>query len=404
MNKGKKQTYYTFSTSKEHPQDAANMFSKLSFEWTKALLDLGNERQLNPPDLWHLQYQNEAQPLAMQFSRVFERKNDKILKSFFALYWRRLAVIGFIEFLTTIGDLYGPGYVLGEIISSVEAPKLNVMYILGLIASLYFVQVTNAIVKSHLSYMNEVLGVQFSSQLRNRLFEKSLRLGGKSRTDKSAGKITNLMSVDVSNILWFGTSMHRIWIMPIQIVFVLYLLYKIVGWPIFVGVSVVIVVLIINSKVSGRMGYQQMKFHMAKDDRMKVLNEVFGAIQIVKFNVWEEKFVEKIQHLRKAEVAAASGFLHILVTLVTFTTGTPILVSVAVFAAFTAWSHHTLTVSIVFSTIALFRSLQDPLVDFPVVISTMIQAFISASRLQRFLNLSECDPTNISTPSDPIAA
>ncbi|OQR89498.1 ATP-binding Cassette (ABC) Superfamily, partial [Achlya hypogyna] len=375
-----KAQYATFEPVRggANPIEAAGFFSRFVFGWTKPLLTLGNQRQLAPEDLWRLQDANKVQPLTQHFQSVYERKGRAILSSFFAIYWGRFILIGLLQFLSMVGDLYGPGYVLGEVIAAVEAPTLNATYVLQLVGSLYAVQLANAVLKNHLNYLNDMIGIQFSSSLRSMLFEKALRLDASSKKEKTAGDIANLFSVDTINVMSFATSIHAMWVLPLQIGAVLYLLYTIVGWAIFVGLAAVLVILIFNGCFAALMGTESERFMKLKDDRMKVVNEVFGSIQIIKFNAWEEKFLAKIRQLRSAELGSVKRFMRIILILITFMNCTPILVTIVVFATFTMWMKQALTVAIVFSTLALFKSLQDALIGLPVVLSGMIQSLVSA--------------------------
>ncbi|KDO34456.1 hypothetical protein SPRG_00520, partial [Saprolegnia parasitica CBS 223.65] len=408
LQSNKKATEYkTFEPApvpRAHPQDDANIVSRLAFAWTEPLLRLGNARQLASSDLWKLQDSIKVEPLTAHFENVYARKNKGLLSSFFAIYWGRFACIGFMELFTVLADLYGPGYVLGEIIRAVEAPVLDTTYVLQLIGSLYLVQVTAAFIKGHMTYLNGVIGIQFSSVLRSMLFKKALRLDASSKKEKTAGDIANLFSIDTINVMSFATSIHSMWIVPLQIGIVLHLLYTIVGWAIFVGLGAVVLILVVNGVVAGLMGAEQERCFKLKDDRMKVVNEVFGAIQIIKFNAWEEKFLAKIRNLRLIEFQSTKKLMHIIVVLLSFMNCTPILVTVVVFATFTLWMQQALTVTIVFSTLALFKSLQDALVNLPMVMSSMVQSLVSAKRINDVLLMDEVDPANVSTPSDPIAA
>ncbi|EQC34854.1 hypothetical protein SDRG_07656 [Saprolegnia diclina VS20] len=252
--------YKTFEPAPRlHPQDDANIVSRLTFHWTKPLLRLGNARQLASSDLWQLQSANKVEPLTAHFENAYARKNKDLLSSFFAIYWSRFACIGLMQLFTVLADLYGPGYVLGKIIRAVEAPVLDTTYVLQLIGSLYLVQVTAAFIKGHLTYLNDVIGIQFSSALRSMLFKKALRLDASSKKEKTAGDIANLFSIDTINVMSFATSIHSMWIVPLQIAIVLDLLYTIVGWAIFVGLGAV---------VAGLLGAEQERCFKLKDARL----------------------------------------------------------------------------------------------------------------------------------------
>ncbi|CAK4632913.1 unnamed protein product, partial [Aphanomyces euteiches] len=78
----------------------------------------------------------------------------------------------------------------------------------------------------------------------------------------------------------------------------------------------------------------------------------------------------------------------------------PVLVALAVFATFTLLMHQVLTVTVVFATIALFKSLQDAMANLPFSIMSLVQSLISAKRINEVLIMDEFDPANVQTPAD----
>ncbi|ETV79145.1 hypothetical protein H257_07232 [Aphanomyces astaci] len=372
-----------------HPIDSANPLSRAIFGWANALLREGNRRQLGPEDMWPLQESNKAAPLASSYASVYVSRGKSILRTFFAIYWVKLVAVGLMQLFTVACDLYGPAYVLQKVVQGVQQPVFNPTATSLLVLSLYGIQVVSAFVKAHMKFTNDVIGVQFGSSLRSMLFEKALKLNAKSRKEKSAGDIANLFSTDIISVMEFAANMNLIWIVPVQISVVLYLLYLLVGWSIFVGLAVVLAILAVNAVVAIFMGKEQYHMYKAKDNRMKVVNEVFGAIQIVKFNAWEEKFLAKLTELR----VAPRGML------VTFLFTTPVLVTISIFATFALWMDQTLTVKIVFSTLALFRSMQHALYSLPVVITSTVQCFVSVKRINAVLLMDEIDPSDVQTPA-----
>ncbi|CAK4776054.1 unnamed protein product, partial [Aphanomyces euteiches] len=123
-----------------------------------------------------------------------------------------------------------------------------------------------------------------------------------SRTKKSTGDICNLYTTGVGNILMAAYYINEIWILPTVICIALVMLYRVVGMAAFAGFSVIVFVLVVNQFIARIMANTFEKLMEIKDERMKNINELFGAIQIVKFNAWESKFLEKITAVRTKEL------------------------------------------------------------------------------------------------------
>ncbi|KAF0711720.1 hypothetical protein As57867_005104, partial [Aphanomyces stellatus] len=135
-----------------------------------------------------------------------------------------------------------------------------------------------------------------------------------------------------------------------------------------------------------------------RDMRMKAVNEVFGAIQIIKLNAWEEKFAEKLAAMRAIELSALWRiFAFMTVSVILLYLG-PTLITLASFAAHTMLQHEALLPSKLFTAVSLFTLLKYPFSSLSFIISTTMRALVSIRRFKEFLDLSEKKTDNVLTP------
>ncbi|KAJ0389781.1 hypothetical protein ATCC90586_011621 [Pythium insidiosum] len=118
--------------------------------------------------------------------------------------------------------------------------------------------------------------------------------------------MVNLFSSDVNNVLWAAFNVNMLWILPLQIAVVLYMLYNVIDLAAFAGLGVIAVSMFIGYFIAKAEGDAFDDIMERKDTRMKTIKEVFGSIQIVKLNGWEDKFVAKIERLRDHELKAVT--------------------------------------------------------------------------------------------------
>uniref|UniRef100_H3GAR7 Multidrug resistance-associated protein 1 n=2 Tax=Phytophthora ramorum TaxID=164328 RepID=H3GAR7_PHYRM len=232
--------------------------------------------------------------------------------------------------------------------------------------------------------------------LRALLFEKTMRRSIQSRSDDKAVDIANIYTSDIQRIIQCANQINALWILPIQIGVVVYMLYNVLGLAAFAGLVVIalsmLVAFFFTKKTNG--SYKDLMNH--KDERMKRVKEVFGAIQIVKFNAWEGKFEQKLLAVRELELSALSRFVYAMCGTIFVMWASPLFVSTVSFAVYTLVMDQVLTAAKVFTAIALFNSLRDPLRDFPSVIQQCLQSKISLDRMSNYLALHEVDPSNVS--------
>ncbi|KAH9136640.1 hypothetical protein AeRB84_018334 [Aphanomyces euteiches] len=300
-----------------------------------------------------------------------------------------LLVVGFMQVSKVFCDLYGP-YVLQQIVSSMESlDGVDIKYSLELIGSLVIVRVIAVLLSAHSEMKTQLVIVKVTSALQHLLFQKSLRLDATSRRNKSTGEISNYFSADIRTIVNFSYMVNQLWILPVQIIFTIALLYSVIGWTTFVGAGVVVLSLAVNQWVSGEMKKNYGSMMQQRDVRMNAVNEIFGAIKVIKFNAWEEKFAEKLGIERKCELGFVwNVFYWVTISTVLLYLG-PVLVTIASFASYTLIQKETLPASKLFTALSYFTMLKFPFSNLTFFISSTMQAIVSLRRVMEFLNMDE---------------
>ncbi|CAF1415524.1 unnamed protein product [Rotaria sordida] len=129
-----------------------------------------------------------------------------------------------------------------------------------------------------------------------------------------------------------------------------------------------------------------------KDERIKMMNEILNGIRVLKLYAWEMAFIRSITRIREKELgyirqkAIIGAISNILWTFA------PILVGITTFATYVLLSDsNILTADKAFVSLALFNLLRGPLVSFPNMINSIVDARVSSNRIGKFLNNDEID-------------
>ncbi|KAF0695327.1 hypothetical protein As57867_013802, partial [Aphanomyces stellatus] len=386
-----------FRAHADHPLDHASLLSQLFYLWATPLLELGNDRQLDADDLWPLEPANQCRSVSQLFEPKFQQSRS-VLWAIVATYGWRFCFVGLMQLGVVAGTLYGP-VVLREILAAVEENRFDLFDVMRWIVTLLVVKLVQAIVSAHASLDNQVIAVRITSALQHLLFQKALALDAKCRRDKSAGEIANMFSNDIQWIINCAVFANQVWLIPLQVVATTMMLYDVIGWATFVGFVVIVVTLAGNNYVA-TVQHDAFKHLMGcKDSRMKSVHEVFGAMQNIKLNAWEENFGAKIMGERQEELRT----LWRIFTLASTSTGLlylgPVLVTIVSFATYTLVMGQTLTATKVFTALTLFNLLKLPLGGLPNIIASMTQALVALNRFMEFLNLEEKDRHAVLTPA-----
>jgi len=126
-----------------------------------------------------------------------------------------------------------------------------------------------------------------------------------------------------------------------------------------------------------------------KDERMEILNEMLSAIRIVKFFGWESQFVEKIRAARVKELKQTrKSYVSILLAEAVWMV-MPILSTIVVFFAYTKIFHHTMSASVIFTTLALMNIMRTASNYFPQEVICFLRTVVALRRISSFLDEGE---------------
>ncbi|GMF28354.1 unnamed protein product [Phytophthora fragariaefolia] len=358
------------------------------------MMKVGNERQLNQDDLLELDHESRSAVAYAYFKRHYDRHGHSIVRAIVHGYGGRFLLCGLASAFTTACILFAP-IVLHHVIDEFAAPEMNMMNLGAWLVAFFASRLANALVGPHVNFQLQLMVFRMAVSLRALLFEKTMRCSIQSLSDSKAVDIANIYSADIQRVIQCANEINTLWILPIQIGTVVYMLYDVLGIAAFAGLIVIAVSMLTAfffTKKTNRSYKQLMK---RKDERMKLVKEVFGAIQIVKLNAWEAKFKEKFLALRELELSALSYFVYSMCGTIFVLWASPLFVSTVSFAVYALIMDQVLTAAKVFTSIALFNLLRDPLREFPGMIQKCLQAKISLNRMSDYLALHEVNLSNV---------
>ncbi|POM72838.1 ABC Superfamily, partial [Phytophthora palmivora] len=373
----------------------------VEFDSPHDMMQISNTRQLNQEDLLELDDDSRSEVAYAFFKKHYDQQGQSIARAIVYGYGWKFLLCGLASAFTTACILFAP-VVLHHVIEAFSAPEMDLTSLGVWLAAFFASRLVNALLAPHIDFLIQLMVFRLAVSLRALLFEKTMRCSIQSRSDDKAIDITNIYTSDIQRVIQCANEINTLWILPIQIGVVVYMLYVVLGVSAFAGLVVIALSMVIafffTKQTNG--SYKELMKH--KDDRMKLVREVFGAVQIVKFNAWEGKFEEKLLALRELELSALSRFVYTMCGTIFVLWASPLFVSTISFAVYTLIMGQVLTAAKVFTAIALFNLLRDPLREFPSIIQKFLQAKISLNRMAEYLALHEVDPSNV-TRNDPSA-
>ncbi|QRW11566.1 ABC transporter [Ceratobasidium sp. AG-Ba] len=214
----------------------------------------------------------------------------------------------------------------------------------------------------------------------------------------SKAQVHTLMTTDVDRVSQFYIHFYALVDAPIELGIGTFLLYTLLGSSCFFGLLVAIILIPVNHYGSQFVVASQDRLMGSRDQRVALMNEILGAIRMIKFMALEKEFQEKVLRVRGSELKYQkhSYWIQVLFNAIYDTTPTvrrecfsrP-LMTLASFFHFAVVRRQSLTPSIAFTALAIFNELRFALNALPETIVNLLQSVVSARRIESYMTSSE---------------
>ncbi|KAG2143718.1 hypothetical protein DEU56DRAFT_792331 [Suillus clintonianus] len=413
-NRIKKEDIYV----KHSPEDYATMWEWIMFSWVYPLITRGSNMTMNEDDVWNLSPTQQSRPVFIKFSTIIR---SSLLRRLWAANSKDL-LLDFCLTYVSVTFTYASPFFLKRILDAIDEPEPTAQnrsqaYIYAFLAFLCTLLKAEADVQ-HL-WFGRRAATRIRVELMAAIYDKALKRQdysgiidkdkAKEAADKKAGikpvqnptaddpkagadvgKIVNLMAVDANRIAMMISGAYFIYGGPFEIIIATTFLYNLLGLSAFAGFVVLLAGWPLNSYVTKRSIRIQKGVSTSRDKRMAVLNELISAVKFIKFFAWEDRWIQRAMEARGVEMnwMVKSRINSVLFSLIW--TSAPILVSLISFLVF-VYQGNQLTVSIAFTSIALFGMIRQPLGIIPAWIVQILQTGVALKRIETYLEEDEVD-------------
>ncbi|KDQ53279.1 hypothetical protein JAAARDRAFT_72568 [Jaapia argillacea MUCL 33604] len=208
----------------------------------------------------------------------------------------------------------------------------------------------------------------------------------------SKAQIMTLMTTDVDRVSDFTWHMFTLVDSPIEIIIGTMFLYSLLGVSCFIGLAVTCLFLPMNHFAGKVVVKAQDNLMKARDERVALMNEVLGAIRMLKFMAWERSFEKKVLKIREKELKYQKLNFRIETLWNAIWNGSPLLVTLVSFWHFAVIRQQILTPSIAFTSIAIFSEMKFALNALPETLINLLQSAVSLKRIEKYLHGAEVSP------------
>ncbi|XP_043486988.1 ATP-binding cassette sub-family C member 4-like, partial [Polistes fuscatus] len=253
----------------------------------------------------------------IQFSSYYFDDNKKLgkgtkpslSKAIFRIFWRKyLLLTTFLFVQCVILNTLQPilqGWIIDYFNvtptnSKTITKKEGIAIAFGLIINI----TVSVIIMHHVALRSREMGMQIRLACSSLVYRKILRLSKVALTQTTnAGQVINILSNDMSRFDMVPFYMHYIWIAPIQLVVIVYIMWTMIGLSSLFGVACFI---LISLPIQGYFPIisNRLRASIASltDKRVQLMGEFINGIQMIKMYGWEKPFSKFVMNTRKAEM------------------------------------------------------------------------------------------------------
>ncbi|KAL0306269.1 UNVERIFIED_CONTAM: ABC transporter C family member 3 [Sesamum radiatum] len=380
------------------PYATAGIFSVFTFSWVGPLISLGYKKTLNMEDVPQLEIPDTAGgsfPILNSKLESYRGGSSRITtimlaKALVFTSRREIAVSAVYVLVSTVASYVGP-YLIDTFVQYLNGHRDFENEGFVLVSAFFISKLFECLAQRHWFFKVQQAGYRARAALVAKIYNKGLTLSCQSKQGQTTGEIINYMSVDAERIGDFGWYMHDPWMVVLQVVLALAILYRNLGLASVAALFASVLVMLANVPLGSLQEKYQDELMKSKDKRMKATSEVLRNMRILKLQAWELKFLSKILDVRNDETIWLKKYLYTKAVSTFVFLDAPIFVSVVTFGACMLMGI-SLESGKILSALATFKILQEPIYKLPDTISMIVQTKVSLDRIASFLSLDDLPP------------
>ncbi|KAH8232361.1 hypothetical protein KR032_004783 [Drosophila birchii] len=307
----------------QNPRERSNPLSALFFCFAMPVLFKGRKKTLEQKDLYRALKEHKSNSLGDRLcaawdEQVARNETPRLGRALIKVFGWRLVVTGISlflqEFLTKVTQpicLFGVmAYFSGNDPDLAKAQ----LYAAGLIAG----SVCSVLIGHPYMLGLLHLGMKMRVALSSLIYRKALRLSRTALGDTTVGQVVNLLSNDVGRFDLVLINVHYLWIAPLELILVTYLMYTQIGISSLFGIAIMLLFLPFQAYLGKRTSVLRLRTALRTDERVRMMNEIISGIQVIKMYAWEKPFGKLVELTRFNEMLCIKQVNYIRGILISF--------------------------------------------------------------------------------------
>ncbi|XP_041970656.1 probable multidrug resistance-associated protein lethal(2)03659 [Aricia agestis] len=388
----------------EHPYVKANVFSKLSFWYTRPLFIKGRNGDLSMSDVYRCLPDHRGVLQGDSLGAIWRREVDSkgtnkkpsLLRAIMKLHGFKYFIVNLMYSILDSSIRLSTPWCLEGLIKYFSVTNSGVdtyeayLYAAGVVGFM--------LVAAGMNHSMILFAVDISTKVQiaccSLVYRKLLRLdvsAGGVACEGLAGHVVNLQTTDIQRFHLASIQAVDMIRAPLESIVTVYLMYRYIGVSTFIGVAFLMLFIPLQGYLGKLTSRLRRQIAARTDNRIRLMNEVIQSIETIKMYVWESAFAGIVGKARKKEmgfIKKMSWLRAVMISCVKLNTKVAIFLSIISYISF----GNELTAAKVFVIFSYYDILKMSLVDsLPLGIASTMEALVGVKRVQEFLLLPEVD-------------
>lgn len=397
-----------------YPWKRSNLLKRGIFYWLWPILVKGYKRTLLPDDLWYLPENMKVEQMHAKYRenlhQILEKQEKKHLQknpdlssfewpmwmvplALYYTFWLQYSMSCFFLALSFVCQACSP-LITKKLINFVEYSYFGIYtsYNEGIgwtLAAVVLIFI-NGLLLNHYFHNAMVTGALIKLILTKDVLLKSFDMLAREKHKFSVGRITSLMSTDLSRIDLAVAFQPLVICFPIPVVIAIVLLLQNIGVTSLAGIGLFLASLVVCVLLTSKLFFTRETVVKYTDERISLMREVLNNLKVIKFYAWELAYKANITKIREREMRYLFTIKVLRNFITAYAVTLPTLTSMISFV--TMWLTNNMKApGEVFSSLSLFSILAQAIMLLPIALATGADAMIGFRRLKDFLGSDEYD-------------
>jgi len=184
-----------------------------------------------------------------------------------------------------------------QLLTIFKNPESEITYLIKISTILIGSKLVTILLTRQYSNFENNIAIEATQKLTCFIFQKFFKASPADSSENAkstSGEIINFIQVDSQKLGYMLMATPQIFILPIQISVFICLLFYYLGYSFIVGILIFIVCGIINYFLFSNYGKREKDLMDKKDLRMRLNNEVFENLKLLKMYAWENEFKKRV--------------------------------------------------------------------------------------------------------------